>query len=52
MGQKFQTLQKISRSGTQREWVFAAVQEFSPKNYPALIAPDGQGYYSYTRAAQ
>jgi hypothetical protein len=46
-GEKFQTLARISKSGTVYERVAAMVAEFSPKNYPTKIDPNSgnSGYY-------
>jgi hypothetical protein len=49
-GQKFQTLARISKSGTVYERVTAIVDEFNPKNYPTEVGPSGPNYVFFTRS--
>ena len=50
-GEKFQTLAKISKSGTVYERVYNEVAEFSPKSFPAKIDPKSGTYGIWFRSA-
>jgi len=51
-GEKWQSLERISRAGNVREWVVKMVSDFSPKNYPTAIDPADLEYRIYYRAAK
>jgi hypothetical protein len=48
-GWKFQSLEKLSKSGSVREVMSVRVSDFSPKLYPRKIDPDGD-YMRFYRA--
>ena len=50
-GEKFQTLAKISKSGTVFEHVYAEVAEFNPKNFPTKVTPNSATYTMHFRSA-
>jgi hypothetical protein len=50
-GMKFQTLLRISKSGTVREWVNSLVIDFDPKSYPPKIDSEDPDYKIFTRAS-
>ena len=51
-GAKFQTLQKISKSGAVLEFVANGVTSFDSKSYPIKVDPTGGYYHIYYRAAK
>ena len=48
-GEKFQTLAKVSKSGTVLERVYNSVAEFSPKSFPTSIDPKSGTYAIWFR---
>ena len=49
-GLKFQTVGRVSKSGTIYEKVTAMVSEFNPNAYPTAIDPSGPHYNFFTRS--
>jgi hypothetical protein len=48
-GAKWQSLERITRSGTVREWVTRTVTDFAPGNYPTVIDTTDSEYCIYYR---
>jgi hypothetical protein len=46
---KWQSLQKLSKAATVREYVFVEVVAFSPANYPTKVEPGAPNYRIYYR---
>jgi hypothetical protein len=51
-GTKWQSLERISKSGERREWVSKIVTSFAPENYPKVIDPLDPMYYEYRRRTE
>jgi len=49
---KFQTLQKLSKSSTVREFVTIFLGEYNPSSYPSTIDPKNASYRIYYRAKE
>jgi hypothetical protein len=49
---KWQSLQKLSKAATVREYVFVEVGAFSPANYPTMVDPSDPYYRIYYRAKE
>ena len=49
---RWQSLQKLSKAATVREFVVVEVVAFSPANYPTTIEPSSPNYKVYYRAQQ
>lgn len=49
-GTKWQSLERISKSGSVREWVSKVVASFAPENYPQAIDPKDRDYRIYYRS--
>ena len=49
-GTKWQSLEKIGKSGSIREWVSKVVTTFGPENYPKAIDPKDKDYRIYYKA--
>jgi hypothetical protein len=51
-GTKWQSLERISKSGEIREWVSKIVTSFAPENYPKVIDPLDPMYNEYRRRTE
>jgi hypothetical protein len=51
-GTKWQSLEKISKAGTVREWVAKIVTAFADDNYPSAISASDNDYRIYYRSKQ
>ena len=51
-GQNFQTLEKISKSGTVRELILIFVGDFDSRLFPKQLDPTDSQYYVYYRAKE
>jgi hypothetical protein len=49
---KWQSLQKLSKAATVREFVVVEVVAFSPANYPTKVEPSAPNYKIYYRAKE
>ncbi len=52
VGTKWQELDKLSKSATIWEYVYAIVPQFDPKLYPTRIDPSGPNYRVFYRSQQ
>ena len=51
-GAKWQSLEKISKTGKVREFVSRVVDDFAPGNYPTSIDPNDHDYCIYYRSGK